>query len=113
MNLNLNQIIAIIVVILGVFVASTAQLTDLFGPLVAKTVVSASGLLMSVLSGILGVLTGQASQVKAVQSMPGVDNIVVNKQANPTLAALVVDPNQPKIVASPGAEAVIAATAKS
>lgn len=112
MNINLNQVLAIIVVVLGVLVASTANLTDLFGPTTAKLVVSASGLLSSVLSGILGVLTGQSGQIKAVQNMPGVDNIVVNKQANPTLASLAVDPAQPKVVAAPGAEATIAATAK-
>ena len=111
MNLNINQVLAIALVILGVFVASTAQLTDLFGPAVAKTIVSVSGLFMSILSGIVGVLTGQSSQIKAVQAMPGVEKIVVNAQANSTLAGLAVDPAQEKIETAPGAGAAVARTA--
>jgi hypothetical protein len=45
--------------------------------------------------------------------LPGVDRIVVNREAGATLAALAVDHNQPKIGASsPEAQAVVAATAK-
>lgn len=112
MNLNFNQVIAIVLVILGVLVASTAQLTDLFGPIATKTIVSVSSLGMSILSGVLGVMTGQASQLKAVQDMPGVEKITVNSQANATLAALAVDPAQSKIKATPEAAATVQATAK-
>jgi hypothetical protein len=112
MNLNANQVVAIALVILGVFVASTAQLTDLFGAMAAKYIVSFSGLLMSILSGILGVMTGQSSQVKAVQAMPGVEKIVVNAQANETLATLAVDPAQAKIEALPSAQAAVNKTAQ-
>jgi hypothetical protein len=113
MNLNLNQVLAIVLVVLGVFVASTAQLTDLFGAGNAHIIVSLSGLLMSILSGILGVLTGQAGQIKAVRSMPGVDQVVVNANANATLAGLAVDRGEPKIKIAPGAEAAVKATAAS
>lgn len=112
MNLNINQVISIALVVLGVFVASTAQLTDLFGPNVAKTIVSLSGLLMSIMSGVLGIITGQSGQLKAVQAMPGVEKIVVNSMANNTLASLAVDQQQDKIEAMPSAAAAVAATAK-
>lgn len=110
--MNINQAIALVLVTLGVFVASTAQLTDLVGPGATKLIVSLSSLLMSILSGVLGVLTGQSGQLKAVDAMPGVDKIVMNRQATVTQANMVVDPNS-KAEAAPGAEAVIQATARS
>lgn len=112
MNLNANQVIAIVCVVLGVLVASTAQLTDLFGPAVAKYVVSAAGLLSSIMAGVLGVMTGQASQVKAVQGMPGVEKIVVNEKANSTLASIAVDPSQKKVEVLPQAAATVKQTAQ-
>lgn len=110
--MNLNQIFAITLVVLGVLAASTAQLNDLVGPTATKTIVSIAGLLTSIISGILGVLTGQASQVKAVQAMPGVEKIVVNKEANQTLAALAIDPLQDKVEALPTDESAVTKTAK-
>jgi len=47
MNFNRNQVIGIVIVVLGVLTASTSQLTDLFGPGATKAIVSASTLLMS------------------------------------------------------------------
>jgi hypothetical protein len=111
-NLNANQVIAIVLVVLGVCVASTAQLTDLFGPHAAKTIVSVSGLLMSILSGVLGVITGQGSQIRAVQNMAGVDKILVNGRANETLASLAVDPTQQKIEPTRGSEQAVQTAAK-
>src|ERR1700694_2310580 len=113
MNLNTNQQIAIVLVVLGVLTASTAQLTDLFGPLASKYIVSASGLLVSIFSGILGVITGQGGQLRDVQAMPGVERITVNAAANQTLAAMAVDQSQPKIEIKAGAENTVAATARS
>lgn len=110
--MNANQVLAIILVVLGVFVASTAQLNDLLGTTDAKIIVSISSLLMSILSGVLGILTGQGGQIRAVQSMPGVDKIVVNSQANSTLATMAVDPSQDKIETAPGAAGAVAATAR-
>lgn len=112
MNLTINQYISIALVILGVNVASTAQLTDLMGPQIAKYIVSLSGLLMSIVAGIQGIISGQASQVKAVQAMPGVETIVVNAKANQTLAGLAVDPAQLKIESLPQAEKTIQSIAK-
>lgn len=68
-KLTTAQIFSIVLVVLGVLVASTGQLTDLFGPQATKYVVSAAGMLMSILSGISAVVTGQTQQIKDVVAM--------------------------------------------
>ncbi len=114
MNINLTpgQIFAIILAVLGVLGASTAQLTDLLGATEAKVIVTISSLLSSILSTILAVITGQGSQIAAVQAMPGIEKITVNAQANSTLASLAVDPANDKIESLPSAASAVAATAK-
>ncbi len=112
MNLNGKQLISIAIVILGVLMISTAQLTDLFGPKVAKSVVSLAALLNSILAGIMTVITSQTGTVKDVLAMPGVDKINVNAQANQTLAAIAVDPTINKISPTPQAQSAVEATAK-
>lgn len=101
MNLNRNQILAIIIAILSVTAASTAQLTDIFGPGPTKTIISLAGLLNSALSSILAVVTSQSNVVKDTLAMPGVENIQINRQANQTLASIAVDPAQDKIAPLP------------
>lgn len=97
MNLTTNQIVAIVMVILGVLVGSTAQLTDLLGPASTKTIVSLASLANTMLSGIMVVMTGQTAQVKSVIAMPGVEHISVNGSANQTLAQIAMDPAVNKI----------------
>lgn len=109
--MNAKQVLSIALVVLGVLTASAAQLTDVFGPAVAKTIISMSSMLMSTLAGIQGLISGQSSLIKDVQAMPGVEKIVVNKDANTNLAALAVDPAQPKIEVKPGSENAVNATA--
>lgn len=109
--MNAKQWLSIALVVLGVLTASAAQLTDLFGPAATKTIVSASTLLMSMLAGAQGLISGQSSLVKDVQAMPGVEKIVVNKDANGNLASLAVDASQSKIEVKSGAENAVAATA--
>lgn len=112
MNLNRGQVLSIVILVLGVLVASTSQLTDLFGPRVTKDIVSVSTLLMSILAGINSILQGQGSQIAAVSAMPGVDKIIVNSKANSTLATMAVDPLQAKIgAATPEAQRAVQATA--
>lgn len=111
-NLTTGQIIAMILVLLAVIGGGSAQLTDIFGAGVTKILVSLSTLGTGLLSGWMVILTGQGNIVQQVQAMPGIDKIVVNKQANPTLASLVVDEAQPKIEAAPGADQMLAQTAK-
>lgn len=94
-----NQIIAVVIAVLSVTAASTAQLTDLFGPTVAKTIISAAGFGNSVLAAVLAVFTGQNGIIKDAQAMPGVEKIVVNDQANKTLANIALDPAALKVEA--------------
>jgi len=68
-KLTTAQIFSIILVILGVLVASTGQLNDLLGPQATKYIVSLAGLLMSILSGISAIVTGASQQVKDVVAM--------------------------------------------
>lgn len=112
MNLNRGQYLSIAIAILGVLVASTSQLTDLFGPKITKDIVSAASMLMSLMSSVGIVLQGQGSQISAVQAMPGVEKITVNSQANSTLATMAVDPTNAKIQATPAAQADVFATAR-
>lgn len=82
MGLNRNQFFAISVAILAVLMASTAQLNDLFGPQVAKTIISTAGLLNGVLGSILAVLTGQNAIIQQATD--------IAKDQNSPLKALVM-----------------------
>lgn len=112
MNLNGKQLIAILIAVLSVLAASTAQLNDIFGPVAAKYIVSVAGLLTACLSTVLMVTTSQSSVVRDVAAMPGVSQITVNAQANKALAAIAMDPAADKVAASPEAAATVAQTAK-
>lgn len=97
MTLNRNQILAIAIAVLSVLGGATGQLTDIFGPTVAHSIISASGLGAAILSSVLMATTGQAGIIQSAIAMPGVDSIKVNAQANQTLASIAVDPSQQKI----------------
>ena len=112
MNLNGKQIISIIGAILSVLMISTAQLTDLFGPVLAKTIISVAGLGNLILQSITSVTNSQGAQVRDVLAMKGVENIAVNAQANQTLAAIAIDPTVDKIAPTPAAVAQVIQTAK-
>ena len=112
MNLNGKQIISIVGAILSVLMISTAQLTDLFGPGVAKSIVSVAGLGNLVLQSIMTAITSQGSQVRDVLAMPGVQKIDVNAAANQTLAAIAIDPNVDKIAPTQAALQQVTQTAK-
>src|SRR4051812_41639693 len=101
-SLNLKQSIAIVIAVLGVLAVSSANLTDLFGPHVAKLAVSAANLLTAVLGSVMAVITSQSGTVKDVLAMDGVERIGVNASANKTLAAIAVDPSVDKIAPTSG-----------
>lgn len=111
-DLNGKQIISIIGAVISVLMVSSAQLTDLLGPGVAKTIVTVAGLTNMILQSVTVAITSQGSTVKDVLSMQGVERISVNGQANSTLATIAVDPTQNKIAPTQAAEAAVAATAK-
>lgn len=115
--MTLAQKLALTIGILGFVATGGTQLTDIFSPLgsmaplIVKEIVSLAGFVSGVLGIVLTFSTGQSSQIRAVQEMPGVDKIVANKDANLTLATLTMDPTQSKIEAAPGAAGAIAKTA--
>lgn len=98
MNLTGKQILAIIAAVVSALMLATTQLTDIFGPAIAKTVVSTAALANMILNSIIAALTGQANLVKDVQAMPGISRIVTNAQANETLNAIAEDPANAKVV---------------
>jgi hypothetical protein len=111
LNLNGKQIIQIVGVIISVAMVSSAQLTDLMGPQIAKTIVTIAGLTNMILQGVTVALQTQTNQIKDVASMPGVEKISVNAAANSALATLAVDSSQEKVIPTPSAEAAVQKTA--
>lgn len=121
------QIIGIVLIVNGALIGSVAQLTDLFGPGVAKIVISVATLGNSIFGGIVTMLSGQATQIrnvvgdpqaqealiKAVLGMRGVESIAVNGRASQTLAAIAVDPNVDKIAPTQSAMESVTRTAAS
>lgn len=105
LNLNGKQIIQIVGVIISVAMVSSAQLTDLLGPVAAKYIVTIAGLANMTLQGIAVALSTQSAQIKDVAAMPGVEKITVNSQASTVLATLAVDPHQDKVGPTAAAEA--------
>lgn len=112
MNLNGKQVISILGAILGVLMISTTQLTDLFGAGTAKTVTTVAGLINTLLSSIMAVITSQGSQVHDVLAMKGVEKIDINGEANKTLASIAIDPSINKISPTPAAMQAVTKTAE-
>ena len=112
MNLNRNQIIAITIALLAVLAGSTAQLTDLVGPALTKTIIAASTLGTTALSSVLAVITSQGGQVRDVLAMPGIEKINVSAAANKTLAEIAIDPSVDKIAPTQSAMQQVTQTAK-
>jgi hypothetical protein len=111
LNLNGKQIIAIVGAVISVLMVSSAQLTDLLGPGVAKTIVTIAGLTNMILQSVTVALSTQTAQVKDVAAMPGIEKISVNSSASSALATLAVDPAQSKVSATPSSEAAVQKTA--
>jgi len=111
-NLNRNQIISIVIAVLSVMAGSTAQLTDLFGPGIAHTIISVAGLCNTILSSVMVIITSQGAQVRDVLAMPGVEKINVNAAANKTLAAIAIDPSVDKIAPTQAAIQQVTQTAQ-
>ncbi len=112
MTLTLKQIIAIVCAVLSAMAVATSQMTEIFGPTLAKSLMAGAGLLNTVLSSILAILTSQAGTVRDVQEMAGVEKITVNAQANSTLAGMAVAQDNAKIEAAPGQDAAVNKAAK-
>jgi hypothetical protein len=112
-NLTLVQWIGIMVGLNSLLMGATPQLTVLFGTAAVPYIIAVATLGNGAL-GVFGVVVGGiGTQVSNVAALPGVDRIVVNRNAGVTLAAKAVDQNEPKIGgSSPETQAAIAVTAK-
>jgi hypothetical protein len=97
MNLTGKQILSIVAAVVSALMLATTQLTDIFGPSVAKSIVSVAALTNMILNSVVVALTGQATLVKDVAAMPGVEKITVNSGANQVLAAVASDPQVSKV----------------
>ncbi len=112
-SITRNQWFAIGILFCTVITGGTAQLTDLVGPIMTKTLVSLCTLVTGFLAGIQIILGGQAQQIKDVAAMPGVDRVAINASANTTVAQVAVDPAQTKVGATtPEVRQVLQDTAK-
>ena len=113
MNLTGKQWLSIVAAIVSALMLATTQLTDIFGPSMAKSIVSVAALANLIINSIVAALTGQGALVRDVAAMPGVERVTVNTQANPVLAQAATDPSQPKIGATtPEVREVLKDTAK-
>jgi hypothetical protein len=117
--MNLAQKLGLAVGILGFVGGASTQLTDIFAPfgsiapVIVKEIVTVSGFVSGILGIFVTFVTGQSGIIKSVQEMPGVEKIIVNKQANQTLASFAVDPNQPKIETVAADKKAVQSTANS
>lgn len=93
-------------------ITGAALLNPLFGETLALKIVAGLGVLNIILSSVGTTLSGQASQIRDVLAMPGVQKIEVNEKANTTLAQIAVDPTQNKIAPTLNAQDVVIETAK-
>ncbi len=112
MNITRNQWIAITILALGLISGATAQMTDIFGPNLAKSIASAASFLSSFVAGIQVILGTQTAQVKDVLAMPGIEHVSVNDKASQNLAAVAVDPTVNKIAPTQAAQVAVEAVAE-
>lgn len=112
LNIQPKQWFQIISGTVSGLITGAALLNPLFGEALALQIVAGLGVLNIVINSVGTALSGQAALVKDVMAMDGVERIRVNDKANATLAAVAMDPTQPKISALPESQARVAATAK-
>jgi hypothetical protein len=98
--MNWKAILGIISSINGGLITGAALLQTLFGQDLTIKIVAVLGVGQIIVGAVSGQLSTQANLVKDVASMPGIDSIKVNAQANPTLASVATDPAQPKVGAT-------------
>lgn len=110
-DLTLIQILGIVLVVNGALSGAVNELTDLFGPTVAKHVLSVCVIGSGICGGFITMFGGLGSQVRNVLAMPGVEKIDVNAQASSALATMAVDPKENKIAPTQAAMETVVATA--
>jgi len=94
-------------------ITGAALLQTLFGQDLTIQIVAGLGILNIILSSVGTVLSGQASLVRDVAAMPGVERISVNTNATQALAQVATDSTQPKVGAvDAGTRMVLKTTAQ-
>ena len=94
-------------------ITGAALLQTLLGQDLTIKVVAVLGVINIIVSAYGTAVSGQASLVKDVAAMPGVDRVSVNAAASPALASVAVDPAQAKVgPTTPDVRAVLTETAK-
>lgn len=106
------QWLGVVVLLNGVIIGGTTQLTDLFGAGVTHKLVSIAGLGNMFFGGMVTMFSGQGTMIRNVAAMPGVESIKVNGLANTALAQIAIDPDQAKVESTPQAEAKVFSIAK-
>lgn len=104
--MNYKQIMAIVVAILSATAAASANLTDLFGAGVAKSLVSAATLLNTMLSSVLAVYSSTSQNVVDASNVDGV-KVKVSGEAPQKIAALALDEKQVSISPEVGEERAV------
>jgi hypothetical protein len=97
MNLTFQMKLSISIGIVGAATSAYGAL----GPLMTSSEILigtvALGFVSASLAVVATVTSTQTAQVQQVRDMPGVTRVSVNENASPALAALAVDPAEPKI----------------
>lgn len=102
MNITAKQWFQIISGINNGLITGAALLQTLFGQDLTLKIVACLGIGGIILNSIAAAVSGQASLVRDVAAMPGVDRISVNTSASPALAQVAIDPSQNKVGAISG-----------
>lgn len=100
----------------GGLITGAALLQTLFGQDLTLKIVACLGITGIILNSVGAAFSGadsQATQVRNVLAMPGVEPLRVNEKASPELAKLAMDPNIDKIAPIPAALAKVEQTARS
>jgi len=100
MGLTSKQWFQIIGSVIGGLTTGAALLQTLFGQDLTIKIVAVLGIANIIMGAVGATLSGQANLVRDVAAMPGVERIAVNAQANPVLAQVATDPEQPKVGAT-------------
>lgn len=110
--MNTIRALGIAVAVLAALAGGASQLTILFGQHVSDMIVAALTLMVGGLGAAIGVVSSQTNQIASVRAMDGVEKVLVNEKANPTLAKLAIDPDIDKVEVIPSAKQAVEETAK-
>lgn len=112
LNIQPKQWFQIVSGFVSSLITGAALLNPIFGETASLQIVAVLGILNLALNSVGTALSGQAALVKDVAAMPGVSMISINEQANPTLAAVAVDPAQDKVAPTRADMDVVTQTAR-